>query len=266
MPTLAARVLAVAIAITVAAPALARDGGAEPSGDAGAMAPLKIAIDKSKVDLSGHRLALSLSRDAAKIAIKVIGDSGAVLADEEHDAAGAAAGATIVVTWTPSSDEPVAKIEVRAFDTAGYWAGVALVPWSVSIPHQEVNFKTGSAKIEDGEKPKLEDSYAKIADVVAKHGDLGTITLFIAGHTDTVGRPQDNFRLSEQRARAIAGWFRQRGLSIPIAYEGFGESSLLVKTPDETDEPRNRRVDYILALDEPSIRAVGFRPSWKRAR
>ena len=30
---------------------------------------------------------------------------------------------------------------------------------------------------------------------------------------------------------------------IGIAFEGFGESALLVKTPDETDEPKNRRVD-----------------------
>lgn len=258
------RLLAASLALSVTAPVFA--DGATQTSDAGAVAPLEIALDKSKVDLAGHTLELSLSRDAAKVTIKVIGDDGAVLAEEEHDCAGKRAGETIVVTWTPSSDAPVAKIELRAFDTGGYWAGVALVPWSVSVPHREVTFKTGSAKIEDSEKPKLEDSYAKIAEAIAKHADLGPITLFIAGHTDTVGKPADNFRLSEQRARAIAAWFQKRGLSIAIAYEGFGESAPVVKTPDETDEPRNRRVDYILALDAPAIRAVGFRPAWKRVR
>jgi len=47
-------------------------------------------------------------------------------------------------------------------------------------------------------------------------------------------------------------------------YEGFGEQSLAVATPDETDEPRNRRVDYILSVEDPPLKAAGFRPVWKR--
>ena len=37
------------------------------------------------------------------------------------------------------------------------------------------------------------------------------------------------------------------------------------KTADNGDEPRNRRVDYILSIEEPVVRATGFRPSWERA-
>jgi mono/diheme cytochrome c family protein len=43
--------------------------------------------------------------------------------------------------------------------------------------------------------------------------------------------------ISRARAQSIASWFRHRGLKIAIAFEGFGESALLIKTPDETDEP-----------------------------
>jgi hypothetical protein len=53
-------------------------------------------------------------------------------------------------------------------------------------------------------------------------------------------------------------------LKIPIAFEGFGESALLVKTADEVDEPRNRRADYILSVEEPVFKSSGFRPSWSR--
>jgi hypothetical protein len=42
-------------------------------------------------------------------------------------------------------------------------------------------------------------------------------------------------------------------LANTIAFEGLGERSLLVKTADEVDEPRNRRVDYILALEPPAL-------------
>jgi hypothetical protein len=36
-----------------------------------------------------------------------------------------------------------------------------------------------------------------------------------------------------------------------------------VKTPDNVDEPRNRRVDYILS-DDPPAYGGGLRPAWKR--
>ncbi len=264
-------ILMLAAGLSMAGMALA-DGAPAGSGqpnaplaDAGAQAALRLDIDKSKVDVKGHRLEATATRELSKLTIKVLGESGAVLAQDELSFAGRAAGTVLVVTWTPSSNETVARIELVAHDTAGNWVGVAVIPWSVSIPHEEVRFRTGSADIDDSEKNKLEASYAKVTEVVSKHQDLGRITLFIAGHTDTVGRTDDNLRLSRRRAQAISGWFRRRGLTLPIAHEGFGEHSLLVDTPDNVDEPRNRRVDYILSLDLPVYKTTGgFRPAWKQ--
>jgi outer membrane protein OmpA-like peptidoglycan-associated protein len=228
--------------------------------------PLRVQVDKSKVDLKAHRLELRMSRQAAKVTIKVQGDSGAILADEAHDFSGRQAGEALFVTWSPSSDEPVAKIEVFGWDAFGYYAGVAIVPWAVSIPHEDVKFRTDSAEIDEAERPKLEASFLRVTDALSKHRDLAQVVLFIAGHTDTVGTEAHNLRLSLARAQAIAGWFRRRGLAIPVAYEGFGESALLVKTADEVDEPKNRRVDYILAVDEPTVKTTGFRPGWRRVK
>jgi outer membrane protein OmpA-like peptidoglycan-associated protein len=229
--------------------------------------PLKISIDRSKVDLKQHRLEMVASREVAKVNIKVLDEAGTVL--DEHDTAfpGEPAGATLSLTWTPSSEAPVAKIEIRAFDNTGHWAGVVIWQWSVSIPHKDVVFKTGSAQIDDAEKSKLEESFTKIADALTKYKDIGPIALFIAGHTDTVGSQADNLRLSRARARAIAAWFKTRGLPIPIAFEGFGVYALLVKTGDNVDEPRNRRVDYFLAVSEPAVATTGgFRPSWQQLK
>ncbi len=225
---------------------------------------LDVLIDKSKVDLKEHRLELKMNHVASKVTIKVYDDSNVVLADEEQDFEGRAPGSALVVTWSPSTDAPVGRIEVFAYDSDGAYKGIAIVPWSVSIPHEEVNFRRDSAEIDDAEKPKLEASFAKVTEAVASHKELGKITLFIAGHTDTVATAAYNLQLSRARAQAIATWFRRRGLKIPIAFEGFGESSLLVKTADEVDEPRNRRVDYILSVDEPVMKTTGYRPSWRR--
>jgi outer membrane protein OmpA-like peptidoglycan-associated protein len=256
-----ALLLSVAVGLMMLAP-----GRSDAQGGGGgdhAKAPLQVEVDKSKVDLKEHHLELRASRDLAKVTIKVTGDSGAVLADESSDLGPQPAGTPLVVHWSPSSEEPVVRIEVFAYDTDGYWRGIAIVPWSVFVPHEEVNFRTDSYQIDDPEKPKLEASFVKVTEALAKHPEI-RVTLFIAGHTDTVGDASYNLRLSRQRAQSIARWFRQRGLKIPIAFEGFGESALLVKTADEVDEPRNRRVDYILSVDEPVFKTSGIRPNWAR--
>jgi outer membrane protein OmpA-like peptidoglycan-associated protein len=226
--------------------------------------PLKVTIDKSKVDLDAHHLEVRLSRTASHVSIKVFGESGALLTEEQQDFSGKPAGTPLVVTWHPSSGETVARIDVFGYDDKGYYSGVRIVPWSVRIPHEEVQFDTNQAVIRDSEEPKLEDSLKKIGAAVSGHEDLGPITLFVAGHTDTRGSAAHNLTLSRNRARAIASWFRHHGLKLSIAYEGFGESSPLVKTADEVDEPRNRRVDYVLSIEEPRFESTGGRPAWKR--
>jgi outer membrane protein OmpA-like peptidoglycan-associated protein len=257
------RAVVIAVAVAAAVVGAASTGPARAAGS-----PLRVQVDKSKVDLKQHRLEVKMSHPAGKVKITVHGESGAVLADEEQDFAGRAAGTPLVVTWSPSSDDAVAKIELRAYDAAGSWVGVELSPWFVPIPHEDVNFRTDSADIDAAETPKLEAAYTKLGEVLAKdkeHGRMhAALTLYIAGHTDTVGSDAHNIKLSQARARSIAAWFRQRGVRLPIAYEGFGETSPAVRTPDNTDEARNRRADYILSDDPPAFKTTGFRPSWKR--
>lgn len=66
----------------------------------------------------------------------------------------------------------------------------------------------------------------------------------VVGHTDTVGRADANARLAQQRAQAIADLLRSQGLEAnSLRVESHGEANLLVLTPDETPEPRNRRVE-----------------------
>jgi outer membrane protein OmpA-like peptidoglycan-associated protein len=250
----------------VAAPALAAesDDGPAPEEAPQNLPPLEVYIDKAKVDLEAHRLELRMSRKAGRVVVKVFDEQRGVIAEEEHDFAGRPANSLLKVSWSAGSDEKVARIEVFAYDAYGYYKGVALVPWSLSVPHEEVNFATDSATIRDSEVPKLEQSRATIVSAVEQHKELGSISLYIAGHTDTVGSAAHNLELSRKRARAIAAWFQKRGLPVPIAFAGFGESALVVKTGDEVDEPRNRRVDYVLAIEAPVLKTSGRTPAWQK--
>ena len=210
---------------------------------------------------------LELSRTAGRVSIRVLGAGGKVITEEDHDFSGKPAGTPLEVKWFAAGNDDVVRIEIRAYDEDGFYSGVALTPWSVKIPHQQVNFETDKAIIRDSEEPKLDDSYQKITKALQEHSEIQGVKLFIGGHTDTVGTAAYNLALSRKRALAIAGWFQRRGLRISIYAEGFGEYSPLVKTRDNVDEPRNRRVDYILAVEPPPIKVrKGYKGGWKQVQ
>jgi OOP family OmpA-OmpF porin len=69
----------------------------------------------------------------------------------------------------------------------------------------------------------------------------------IEGHTDTVGVPDANKALSERRAEAVVDFLATRFHLDRSRLEaaGMGEDGLLVQTPPQTPEARNRRVQIV---------------------
>jgi outer membrane protein OmpA-like peptidoglycan-associated protein len=56
-----------------------------------------------------------------------------------------------------------------------------------------------------------------------------------------------NEALSLKRAQAVADLIQSKGLRVEeLTVESHGERNLLVPTPDETPEPRNRRVEVTI--------------------
>ena len=143
-------------------------------------------------------------------------------------------------------------MELRVYDASDSWSDFELLPFAVDIPHEDVVFETARAEIRSAEEPKLETAYDAILEAIREHGADLKARLYIMGHTDTVGSPADNQLLSQRRAAAIARWFTARGgIALPILAQGFGEARPLIKTADNTDEPRNRRAQYVLAAQAP---------------
>jgi outer membrane protein OmpA-like peptidoglycan-associated protein len=70
----------------------------------------------------------------------------------------------------------------------------------------------------------------------------GAASISIVGHTDTVGKPRYNQRLSECRANAAKSNLVSKGISgASISAVGKGETELMVQTGDNVKEPQNRR-------------------------
>jgi outer membrane protein OmpA-like peptidoglycan-associated protein len=213
---------------------------------------LTLTIDKDKdVDIAGRKLRFSLNQPIGKVRLKVLMDTGATVVDDDILFNGEAPGTKLEVTW-PEAKGQVLKVELRAYSTSGAFNGVELMPWRIDIPHEEVHFASGKWDVQPGEAPKLEASLRLIQEAISKYASLADIKLYVIGHTDSVGSRESNRTLSFNRARSIGAWFRQRGVRIPVFVEGWGEDALLVQTPDETDEPKNRRAQYIISIEEPA--------------
>jgi outer membrane protein OmpA-like peptidoglycan-associated protein len=203
--------------------------------------------------------------DTAKIDIEVYGERGELLASQGFEQQNVKAGTPMRVEWLPKKQGLVLRIHVVVHDTAGAFQTSDAFPYTISIPHEEVEFEFGKADIRPSEEPKLQKAVAEIERAVELYGEAVKvegvqIRLFVHGHTDTVGSPGTNQALSERRAAAIARWFKNHGVKVSVHARGFGESALKVQTPDETEEQKNRRVDYDVAVNPPT----GSLGAWTR--
>lgn len=214
--------------------------------DAVVRGEVSLRYDVEHLDLPGKVLRFQLSRPAARAELTVVGEDGSPIGHGEASYEAAAPGTWLAVPWTEERPGRLLMLKLRATAVDGLVAAAELTPWSVEVEHEEVTFDTDSAVVRPSEAGKLEASLARIQEIAARAGRFIPVKLYIAGHTDTVGARDHNRELSLARARAIAAYLRGHGLALPIAYQGFGEEVLRVATPDDTDEPRNRRVDYVL--------------------
>jgi outer membrane protein OmpA-like peptidoglycan-associated protein len=92
-----------------------------------------------------------------------------------------------------------------------------------------------------------DESRALVPDVLRAMKDRPFPEVLVVGHTDTTGTPASNFALGMKRGLMVRSLLLEAGLaSSAVEVNSHGEAVLLVKTPDETYEPRNRRVDVTI--------------------
>jgi outer membrane protein OmpA-like peptidoglycan-associated protein len=119
--------------------------------------------------------------------------------------------------------------------------GNALAARPIPPKSYTLYFQSGSDELMPDSRPVLETMLAEISQRKA-------VEVVITGHTDTLGSTEDNDRLSLERANVVEGQLRDaltaRGVrSESITTVGRGERELLLRTRDQTAEPRNRRVE-----------------------
>ncbi len=102
-----------------------------------------------------------------------------------------------------------------------------------------VNFDTGKATI----KPDSAKTLDQAAEVLKA---APTLQILVGGHTDNVGTPAANQKLSEERAKAVMAALVQRGIPAGrLTAQGFGDTQPIADNRTEEGRAKNRRVELV---------------------
>jgi outer membrane protein OmpA-like peptidoglycan-associated protein len=100
-----------------------------------------------------------------------------------------------------------------------------------------LHFDLGSSTIRSQDEALL-DQASRL------YRDGNPIVMIVAGSTDTVGSPEFNLSLSQQRASTVLRGLIARGIPAGrFQIVAKGETDLAVTTPDAVADERNRRVE-----------------------
>ncbi len=105
---------------------------------------------------------------------------------------------------------------------------------------QNVFFATGSAKL-------LAKSFPKLNDVVSILKENPSYKVQIDGHTDDVGKDENNQTLSDNRAASVKAYLASKGVDESrLASTGYGETKPVADNKTAAGRAKNRRVEMTL--------------------
>lgn len=104
---------------------------------------------------------------------------------------------------------------------------------------QNLEFATGKADI----KPNSYPSLNRVAELLKTKN----FSLKLAGHTDNVGRDDNNMRLSKDRAESVKQYLVSQGANPSrIEATGYGETQPIASNKTAAGRQKNRRVEFTL--------------------
>ncbi|MGB3468519.1 MAG: PorP/SprF family type IX secretion system membrane protein [Cyclobacteriaceae bacterium] len=108
---------------------------------------------------------------------------------------------------------------------------------------KDFKFPFNEATLNESAKEFLRDFYTLFE-------ENETYQLEIIGHTDNVGKPLANYKLSQERADAVADYLFSLGLSEDrVKTVGKGDTEPIVDNDSEEGRARNRRVEFIIFVN-----------------
>lgn len=102
-----------------------------------------------------------------------------------------------------------------------------------------IKFKTGKAEID----PACDKTMTAIASIMS---DYPGFHVQVDGHTDNVGNPDANKKLSQERADAVVKYLAEKKSvdAKRLSAKGFGDSKPIADNKSKKGQAKNRRVDF----------------------
>lgn len=142
-----------------------------------------------------------------------------------------------ITPYTPPLAEPAATANTPQTGKASCEDSIA------RVLAQPILFDSGSDRLTPSSRDLLESLVNPLRVVCPD------TAIAIYGHTDAIGNPADNIRLSEQRAKAVADLLVTKGVSRErMTVEGFGAGRPIADNATAEGRARNRRIEIKLNL------------------
>lgn len=107
---------------------------------------------------------------------------------------------------------------------------------------ENVFFGTASAELKPESKVELD----KLKYLLDENKDMH---IQLNGHTDNVGKPEDNLVLSNARAKAVMDYLISKGINANrLKFKGFGETKPIYSNETKSGRARNRRTEFEVLL------------------
>lgn len=105
-------------------------------------------------------------------------------------------------------------------------------------------FTLDRVSFESAKSSLTEDSFAEMKELLEFMRRKKLTVIEIAGHTDSIGEPEENLLLSQQRAESVRSYLITNGIEpIRVSAKGYGETQPIATNHTSEGRQKNRRTE-----------------------
>ncbi|MCU0326466.1 MAG: OmpA family protein [Spirosomaceae bacterium] len=120
-------------------------------------------------------------------------------------------------------------------------------PEASPVKIEENKFRLDKVFFDLGESNILPESYPQLDGLVAMMKEKPSMTIRVEGYTDNVGDPDQNRKLSLDRAYNVREYLISKGIAGKrIQFKGMGEANPISANDTEEGRKQNRRVEFVI--------------------
>lgn len=114
------------------------------------------------------------------------------------------------------------------------------IEMNATLTFKNVQFEINSSTL-------LTVSLVELDKLVQLLNENPKIKIQVSGHTDNVGNPADNLKLSNARAKAVVDYLLSKGVNAArLTWKGFGETKPVADNKTEEGRAKNRRTEFTI--------------------